>query len=76
MVKFGFYLSKLKKQPFLLIILKTRGAPRSPLPTPMNIQFHVLSNIPPLSNDYEALWLETLTDHNNFVLAVVYGHPI
>ena len=36
-VKFGFYPSKLKKQPFLLIISKSRGGawpPLLPLPTP------------------------------------------
>ena len=37
-VKFGFYPSKLKKKPFLLIISKSRGAlppAPPPLPTPM-----------------------------------------
>jgi len=31
-VKFGFYPSKLKKQPFLLIITKSRGAKAPPDP--------------------------------------------
>jgi len=34
-VKFGFHPSKLKKQPFLLIISKSRGVQGPPLPTPM-----------------------------------------
>jgi len=41
-----------------------------------NIKLHALSNIPPLSNDCESLWLEILTNQGNFVLAVVYRHPV
>jgi len=38
--------------------------------------FDVLSNIPPLSDDCESLWLEILTNQGNFVLGVVYIHPV
>ena len=41
-----------------------------------NIKFHVLSNIPPLSDDCESLWLEILTNQGNFVLGVVYRHLV
>jgi len=39
-VKFVFFHSKLKKQPFLLKMSKSRGA-RSPLPTPSGVHITV-----------------------------------
>jgi len=40
------------------------------------IKFDVLSNIPPLNDDCESLWLEILTNQGNFVLGVVYRQPV
>jgi len=75
-VKFGFYPSKLKKQPFLLIISKSRGGqgpPCTPLPTPMTTVVIAV----PLKAEYShsAVAVGRLWKAEYLHLTVVVGGP-